>query len=76
MLLYLAGHTNSDITYAVCCAARYMFCPKLVHKDTLKQIDHCLKATSDEGLIMRHSENLLEIDSFPDANFAGMYGHE
>ncbi len=25
---------------------------------------------------MRHSENLLEIDSFPDANFAGMYGHE
>ncbi|KAL7460116.1 hypothetical protein ACHAXS_000583, partial [Conticribra weissflogii] len=34
MLLYLAGHTCPDITY-VNCAERYMFCPKLVHKQAL-----------------------------------------
>ncbi len=35
-----------------------------------------LRATSDKGLIMKPSEKLLKIDSFPDANFSGMYGHE
>ncbi len=30
MLLYLAGHTCPDITYAVNCAASYMFSPQLV----------------------------------------------
>ncbi|KAL7460356.1 hypothetical protein ACHAXS_000812 [Conticribra weissflogii] len=39
ILLYLAGHTYTDIPYAVKCAAIYVFCPKLVHKHTLKQID-------------------------------------
>ncbi len=28
MLLYLSGHTQPDITYALNCCARYMFCPK------------------------------------------------
>ncbi|KAL7460027.1 hypothetical protein ACHAXS_000495 [Conticribra weissflogii] len=36
MLLYLAGHTCPDITYAVNCAARYIFCPNLVHKHTIQ----------------------------------------
>ncbi len=76
MLLYLAGHTRPDITYAVNCAARYMFCPKLVHEQALKQIGHYLKATADKGLIMKPSEKLLKIDSFPDTDFAGMYRHE
>ncbi len=76
MLLYLAGHTCPDITHAVNCAAKYMFCPKLVHEQALKQIGCFLKATADKGLIMKPSEKLLKIDSFPDANFVGMYGHE
>ncbi len=53
-----------------------MSCPKLVYKHALKQIGHYLIATSDERLVMKLSENLLKIDSFPDANFAGMYGYE
>ncbi len=55
---------------------RYMFFPLLVHEQTLKGIGPYLKATSDKRLIKKHSKKLLKIDSFPDANFAGMYGHE
>ncbi|KAL7447984.1 hypothetical protein ACHAXS_000120 [Conticribra weissflogii] len=65
MLLYLAGHTCPDITYAVNCA--------LVHKHILKQIGCHLN--SDKGLIMKPSEKLLKVDSFPYANFSGIYGH-
>ncbi len=65
-----------DITCALKCAARYMFCPKLVYKHALKRIGCYLKATSEKGLIMKLSETLLKIDSFPNADFAGMYGHE
>ncbi len=28
------------------------------------------------GLITKPSEKLVKIDSFPNANFSGMYGHE
>ncbi len=76
MLLYLAGHTYPDITCGVNCAARYVFCPRLVHKHTLKQIGCYLKATSGKALIMKTSKKLLMIDSFPDTNFAGMYRHK
>ena len=62
--------------YSVNCAVRYMFCPKLVHKQALKLIGRYLKATADKGLIMKPSEKLLKIDSNPDADFAVMYGHE
>ncbi len=75
MLLYLAGHTHHNISYAVNCAARYMFCPKLMHKHALKRIGCYLKVTSHKVLIMKPSEHFLKIDCFPDANFAGMYGH-
>ncbi len=74
MLLYLAGHICPAITYSVNCAARYILCPKLVHKLALKQIGCYSKAASDKGLVMKPSEKLLKIDSFPDADFAGMYG--
>ncbi len=38
MLLYLSGHTHPDITFAVNCCARYMFCPKHAHELALKRI--------------------------------------
>ncbi|KAL7447790.1 hypothetical protein ACHAXS_000093, partial [Conticribra weissflogii] len=50
--------------------------PKLVHKQALKKIGHYLKATVDQGLIMKPSENFLKIDSFLNANFARMYRHK
>ncbi len=76
MLLYLASDTHPAITYNVNCAARFMYCQKLVHKYVLKQIGCYLKATSVTGLIMKPSEKLLKIDSFPEANFAGIYRDE
>ncbi len=74
MLLCLVRHTHPDITYAVNCAARYIFCPKLVHDHVLTLIGCYLKATSNKGLIIKPSEKLLKIGSFADADFAGMYG--
>ncbi len=76
MLWYLAGHTRPHITYVVNCPARYMFCPRLVHKHALKQIGYYLKTTPGKGLVMKPSEKLLKIDSFPDADFAGMHRHK
>ncbi len=53
-----------------------MFFPKLMHEQALKQIGHYLTATFEKGSIMKPSEKLSMLDSFPDTNFAGMYGHE
>jgi hypothetical protein len=76
MLLYLSGHTRPDITLAVNCCAQYMFCPKHLHELALKCIGHYLKQTSDHGMVMNPSSDVCKIDAYPDADFAGMYGHE
>ena len=83
MLLYLAGHSRPDIAYAVNCAARYMFCPKQSHEKALKRIGRYLKATRERGLILNPNPvndgtggDALQIDSYPDADFAGLYGYE
>ena len=76
MLLYLAGHTRPDIAYAVNCCARYMFSPKRIHEEALKRIGRYLKAMHTRGLILNPSADKLQIDCYPDADFAGMYGHE
>ena len=75
MLLYLSGHTRSDITYTVNCCARYMFCPNHSHELALKRIGRYLKATATCGMIINPTRE-LSIDAYPDADFAGMYGHE
>jgi len=76
MLLYLSGHTRPDIAYAVNCCARYMFCPRHSHELALKRIGRYLKQTSERGMVMNPSTDLCKIDAYPDADFAGMYGHE
>ena len=64
-----------DIAYAVNCCARYMFISKLSHEKASKRIDHYLKATQDKGLILNPTDE-LNVDAYPDANFAGLYGHK
>ena len=75
MLLYLSGHSRPDIAYAVNCCARYMFSPRLSHEKALKQIGRYLKATRDRGLVMKPTGK-LNVDAYPDADFAGLYGYE
>ena len=41
----------------------------------MKRIGRYLKATRDRGLVLNPSK-VLKIDCYPDADFAGMYGHE
>jgi hypothetical protein len=53
-----------------------MFCPKHLHELALKCIGCYLKQTSDHGMVMKSSCNVCNIDAYPDADFAGMYGHE
>jgi hypothetical protein len=74
MMLYLAGHSRPDIAYSVNCCARYMFSPRLSHEKALKRIGRYLKATRDKGLILKPCHG-LQIDAFPDADFAGLYGY-
>ena len=75
MLLYLSGHTRPDISYAVNCCARYMFAPKHSHELALKRIGRYLKNTSERGMVIQPTRELT-VDAYPDADFAGMYGHE
>jgi hypothetical protein len=76
MLLYLSGHTCLNIAYTVNCCARYMFCPKHSHELALKRIGTYLKQTSDQDMVMNPSTDICKIDAYPNADFAGMYGHE
>ncbi|KAL7481770.1 hypothetical protein ACHAW6_007440 [Cyclotella cf. meneghiniana] len=75
MMLYLSGHTRPDIAYAASCCARHMFAPQLVHEVALKRIGSYLKASRDKCLIL-YPPGVLEVDEYPDADFAGLYGYE
>jgi hypothetical protein len=76
MLLYLSGHTRPDIAFSVNCCARYMFSPRHLHELALKRLGRYLKQTSDRGMVMNVSKDGYKVDAYPDADFAGMYGHE
>jgi len=52
-----------------------MFSPWLSHKKALKRIAHYLKVTREKGLSVNPSKK-LSVDTYPDADFAGLYGHE
>ena len=53
-----------------------MFCPKHSHELAPKQIGRYLKQTPYRGMVMNPSSDVCKIDAYPDADFAGMYGHE
>ena len=75
MLLYLTGHSRPDCAFAVHQCARYTFEPKQSHEAALKRIGRYLKGTRSMGLIMDPTSDLT-IDCYPDADFAGLWGHE
>ena len=51
MLLYLSGHTKSDIAFAVSQCARYSFCPRKTHEKALKRIGRYLKVLVIKGFL-------------------------
>ena len=52
-----------------------MFSPQQSHEKALKSIGRYLKATREKGLILNPLEE-LSVYAYPDADFAGLYGHE
>ena len=74
-LLYLAGHSRPDITFAVHQAARFSFCCKRSHEVALIRIGRYLKATSKKGMALRPTKE-LKVDCYPDADFAGLWPYE
>ena len=75
MLLYLTGHSRPECAFAVHQCAHYTFCPTARHEQALKRIGRYLKGTMSKGLIMTPLAD-FSIDCYPDADFAGLYGHE
>ena len=75
MFLYLSGHSRPDIAFAVHLCAHYTFRPTCRHEKALIRIGHYLKGTIDKGLILTPTSKPC-IDCYPDADFAGLYGHE
>lgn len=75
MLLYLSGHTRPDLAYSVSQVARFMFNNRRSHELALKRIGRYLIGTADKGMFLTPKDT-LDIDAFPDADFAGLYGYE
>ena len=75
MLLYLSGHSRPDIAFAVHPCARYTFKPTRRHELALIRIGRYLKGTMNKGMVLTPSDS-PQVDCYPDADFAGLYGHE
>jgi hypothetical protein len=75
MLLYLLGHTRPDLAYSVSQVAGFMFNPKHLHEIALKRIGCYLIDSKEKGMIIKPM-NTINIDAYPDVDFAGLYGHE
>ena len=75
MLLYLSTCTCPDIAFAVSQAARFSTNPKQSHATAVKTIICYLKRTRDLGIIMKPNGQ-LHLETFVDADFAGLYKQE
>jgi hypothetical protein len=75
MLLYLSGHTRPDLSFAVHQCARYTFAPTKRHEQALVRIGRYLLGTIDKGIYLDPT-NDLNLDCYPDADFAGLWNHE
>jgi hypothetical protein len=52
-----------------------MFNPKHSHEIAIKRIGRYLIGTKDKGMIIKPTST-IDIDAYPDADFAGLYGYE
>ena len=75
LLYYLAGHSCPDIAYSLSQVARFTFCPKCSREARMKMIGRCLLGTRNRDLTIDPTRE-FKIDANPDADFAGLYGHE
>ena len=75
MVLYLTGHSQPDCNFTIHQCACYTLDPKRSHEVALKCIGRYLKGTRSIGLILDPTIDLT-IDCYPDADFAGLWGHE
>jgi len=73
--MYLSVNSHLDIAFAVHQCARFTHCPKQSHKIALKQIVRYLKGTMDREMMIKPTKNLW-LDSYADADFAGLWGAE
>ena len=73
-MLHYLNHTRPDCAFAIHQCARYTFEPKRSHEVAMKRIGRYLKGSMDKGLILDPSDDLA-IDCYPDADFAGLWGH-
>jgi hypothetical protein len=78
MLGYLAANSRMDIAFAVSQCARFTHNPKRSHEEALQRIGQYLRGTRERGLIFHPKpfSNILEIDIYVDADFAGGWGYE
>ena len=53
-----------------------MFSTKRYHELELKMLEVYLKNTQDHGLVFYPNSYFFKVDTYPDYDFAGMYGHE
>ena len=53
-----------------------MFHPKISHELELRRLAQYLKETQVHGLVIDQNSNIMKFNSYPDAEFEGMYGHE
>lgn len=74
MLLYLSGCSRPDIAYSVSQAAIFIFFPKRLHKAGIEMIGRYLLRTRNKGLLINPT-GYLKIDTYHDADFAGLYNH-
>ena len=76
MILYLAGSTRPDISYAVHQRTRFYYSPKRSQEIGVKHISRYLKGTQTKGIIMTPDREHLRIDMYAYADFAGLYSTE
>ena len=73
--MYLCSNSRPDIQFAVHQCARFTHCPRRTHEEAIIRICRYLLGTREKGLRFKPGE-LLQLDCYVDADFAGLYNVE